>query len=61
MSFLLYPAEKVIAMIEAKSSVKTKIFIRRSRHCAKKLKGCVGRVILYIAKEMPYYGNSKSE
>ena len=60
MSFLLYPAEKVIATIEAKSSVKTKIFIR-SRCCAKKLKRCVGGVILYIAKEMLYCGNSKSE
>lgn len=28
MSFLLYPAEKAIAMIEAKSSAKTKIFMR---------------------------------
>ena len=27
-SFLLYPAEKVIATIEAKSSAKTKIFVR---------------------------------
>ncbi|MFR6523832.1 MAG: hypothetical protein ACLUPZ_17605, partial [Lachnospiraceae bacterium] len=41
-SFLLYPAEKVIATIETKSSGKTKIFMRRGRCCAKKLKDCVG-------------------
>ena len=52
-SFLLYPAEKVIATIETKSSGKQKNIYEKSVGAAKKLKDCVDRVIPYIAKEMP--------